>query len=122
MAVQNSYNLFPLLSEAGINENTRPGTLLLEYFQASITLATNEGSVEVPTQLDDCLGLIDLSYLSGGIADLTDTMKLSTDAVISSSAVTVAALSEAIGDGAVTVRGFLVGTKRSETALINSPS
>jgi len=121
MPVDINFSIFPLISEAAKNEQSRPGTLMLEYFQASITLSTNEGTVEVPTQLEECLGLIDLSFLSGGLADTTDTMKLSTDSVITTSAVTVAALSEAIGDGAVTVRGFLVGRTKARTVLLDSP-
>lgn len=122
MPVDLNFSLFPLINEAAKNEQSRPGTLMLEYFQGSITLSTNEGTVEIPTQLEEVLGLIDLSFLSGGLADTTDTMKLSTDGVISSDAVTVAALSEAIADGAVTVRGFLVGRTKARTVLIDSPT
>ena len=121
MPVDLNFSLFPLINEAAKNEQSRPGTMMLEYFQASITLSTNEGTVEVPTQLEEVLGLIDLSFLSGGLGDTTDTMKLSTDGVIGSGAVTVAALSEAIGDGAVTVRGFLVGITKARTVLIDDP-
>lgn len=122
MPVDLNFALYPLISEAAKNEQSRPGTLMLEYFEADITLSTNEGSVEVPTQMQEVLMLLDGSFLSGGLSDLTDTMKLSTDGIITSGAVTVAALSEAIADGAVTVRGFLVGRTKAQTVLLDSPT
>lgn len=121
MPTQLSYGLFPLLNEAAINENTRPGTIMLEYFQVDITIATNEGTAEVPTVLEEVLGVLDLGYVSTAGSDPTDTVKLVTDGTITTNAVTVAAKSVDIANGDITVRGFLVGRTRSQTALINSP-
>jgi hypothetical protein len=110
------YNIFPLKNEVNENDAHREGSLLLEYFQATITIATNEGTVEVPTNLDEVLGLIDLSYSATAGSDPTDTVKLNTDGVITSSAVTVSGKSVDIANGDIVVRGFLVG-KRSPAAV-----
>lgn len=121
MAENLSWNIFPLLNQANTNDADRPGSLLLEYHDEIFTIATLEESIEVPTNLDVVLGLIDLKYLSGGAADPTDTMQLHTDGVISTGAVTVNATCLDIGNGEVHGRFILVGTK-SPTVLINTPS
>ena len=121
MPTNNSFNLFALIPEAANNENTRPGIHLLEYFQVVVTIATNTGDVEVPTMLDDCLGVISLSYSS--VFDTGDALdSVSTDGAITTAAVTVRAKTTSIANGSLTIRGYLVGTKRSETALLNSPA
>lgn len=104
------YNMFPLKNEVNENDAHREGSLILEYFQTSITIATNEGTAEVDTNLDEVLGVVDLGYLSS-MADPTDTVKLCTDGVITTGAVTVGAKSVDVADGAITVRGFLVGRR-----------
>lgn len=121
MSVNQSFNLFPLLPEAAINETTRPGQMTLEYFQASVTITSLEGTVEIPTQLGAVLGLLDFKYNSAGAGDPTDTIQLHTDGVITTGAVTVNVTFLDIGNGAITIRGFLIGTTRSATVLINDP-
>ena len=115
MATQLSFAKFPLISEAGKNEGDRPGTLFLEYFQVSVTITSLEGTVEVPTTLGKVLGLINLDYIASA-ADATDTYTLLTDGVITTGAVTVNITAIDIANGAVTIRGFLVGEK-AETVL-----
>ena len=118
MAVNLSYGNFPLLPEVSINENTRPGTIILEYFQVAVTLSTQEGDVEVPTALGSVIGVIPLSYSSSfGAGELVKSP--TTDGVITNGAVTVRYTAAVIGDVDVTVRGFLVGTKAA-TTLLNS--
>lgn len=110
-----SFDIFALKNEFSENDAFRPGTLLLEYHQESITISTNEGTAEIPTRLDSVLGLIDLNYIVLA-DDPTDSIELKTDGVIASNAVTVNLLSAAVADGATTVRFFLVGT-RTETQV-----
>ncbi len=121
MALQDiSFEMFPLLTEAAINENTRPGTLMLEYFEAIATIATNAADVEVPTKLNEVLGVISANFSSVfAAADAIDST--TTDGVISSSAVTVRLKTSSIADGALTIRGFLIGRTKSVTTLLNSP-
>lgn len=121
MAINLSANIFGLIPEFANNENNRPGILLLEYFEAEITTSSDTGDAEVPTLLDDCLGLIPLQFNDEfGSGDYI--LSLSTDAVITTGAVTVRLVLPAGGtDGAHTCRGFFVGTKRSQTVLINTP-
>lgn len=120
MPVNQSYNLFGLIPEAANNENSRPGIHLLEFFQIVVTINTNTGDVEVPTMLDDCLGVISLSYSS--VFDTGDFLNsITTDGVITTAAVTVRASTTSIANGSLTIRGYLVGTKRSDTVLLNDP-
>ena len=121
MAVNSSFGLFGIIPEAANNENTRPGIMLLEYFDVIATIGTLEETLELPTQLDEVLGLIDLKFKTTG-GDPTDTIQLHTDGVITSGAVTIDVLCLDVADGAIHVRGFLVGRKRDTTALINTPS
>lgn len=111
MAENLYYNFFPLNNEVNQNDAYREGALILEYFQESITIATNEGTVEVSTNLDEVLGVLDFGYMAS-MADPTDTVKLCTDGVITTGAVTVGAKSVDVADGAITVRGFLVGRRK----------
>lgn len=121
MPVDLNFSIFPLISEAAKNEQSRPGTLMLEYFQASVSISTNEGTVEVPTQLEECLGVLDLGFLSEGLSDPSDTIKLNTDGIISSNAVTVAAVSLDISNTTLSIRGFLLGRTKAQTVLLDSP-
>lgn len=115
MAENLSYGQFPLLPIASTNDAFRPGALILEYFQVSLTVSSNLGTAEVPTALGEVLGVIGLGFLS--TFDTGDTIHgFSTDGVISTSAVTIRATTVSLADGSYTVRGFLVG-KKSETAL-----
>jgi len=110
-----SMNIFPLLNEFSTNDQSRPGTQLLEYFQVDVTIAINTGDVEVPTNLGSVLGVINLNYSSVFAAgDAIDA--ITTDGVITSGAVTVRVKTTSIADGSLTIRGYLVGTK-SETQL-----
>jgi len=120
MPVNQSYNLFGLIPEASNNENNRPGIHLLEYFQVVATIGTNEGDVEVPTQLDDCIGVLNLCF-SSVFAAGDKLLDVTTDGVITTGAVTVRVSTVSIADGALTIRGYLVGTKRSTTVLLNDP-
>lgn len=122
MAINQSFNIFGLIPEAANNENNRPGIILLEYFQANVTTSSDTGDVEVTTQLDDCLGVISLNHNDEfGSGDYE--IALSTDSVITTGAVTVRLVLAAGGtDGVHVVRGFLVGTKRDETVLLNTPA
>ena len=120
MAVSNlSYGRFALVPEAANNEIQRIGALVFEYFQTAITISTNEGTVEVATNLSEVLGLVDLSYMAS-CADPTDTIKLMTDGIISTGAVTVTAKSVDVTDGSINIRGFLVGTMNAPTKLTSS--
>lgn len=115
MAGSLSYNIFPILPEVATNDSNREGSLMLEYFQTTVTIATNAGDVEVPTALGEVLGVINLGYSSVFAAgDMINSV--TTDGVISSGAVTVRYSTTSIADGALTVRGFLVG-KKSTTVL-----
>lgn len=110
-----SYSQFPLLPLAATNDGFRPGSLILEYFEVDLTVSSNLGEAEVPTALGSVIGVISLGFM--GTFAAGDTMHgMSTDCVITTGAVTVRATTVSISDGALTVRGFLVGTK-SETAL-----
>jgi len=115
MPMDLSFQLFPLLTEASVNENTRPGALMLEYFQAVVTIGTNTGDAEIPTLLGEVLGIIPLSFNDtfGAGDNLTS---VTTDAVITSGAITVRAVTVSIADGPATLRGFIVGRK-AETVL-----
>lgn len=115
MAENLSYSIFPLKNEVNENDAYREGSLLLEYFQATVTIATNEGTVEVPTVLDEVIGVLDAGYIAS-LSDPTDTVKLITDGVITTSAVTVAAKTVDISNGDITIRGFLIG-KRKMSAI-----
>ena len=123
MAVNLSANIFGLIPEFANNENNRPGILLLEYFETLVTTSSDAGDAEVPTQLDDCLGVIPFFFaVEFGSGDYIEGM--ATDGVITTGAVTVRIQLSAGGTDAAThkIRGFLVGTKRDETVLINSPA
>ena len=115
MADNLSYELFPIIPEASINETARPGQLFLEYVQFSVTIATNTGDAEVPTKLGSVLGFIPLSF-SSVFASGDSVNNYTTDGVVTTGAVTVRVNSTSIADGALICRGFLVGTK-SPTAL-----
>jgi len=115
MATQLSFGRFPLINEASKNEGDRPGTLTLEYFEISTTIATNESTVEVPTTLGEVFGVLPIFNIAAA-TDPTDSYSLLTDGVISSGAVTVMTKSVDIADGAITIKGFLVG-KKAETVL-----
>lgn len=115
MAEQLSFGKFPLVPIASQNDGDRPGTLQLEYFQVAVTIGTNTGDVEVPTTLGEVLGVINLSY-SSVFAAGDSLNNMTTDGVITSDAVTVRVNTTSIADGALTIRGFLVG-KKAETVL-----
>ncbi len=115
MAENLSYELFPIIPEASINETARPGMLYLEYVQFDVTIATNTGDAEVPTQLDSVLGFVPLSF-SSVFAAGDSVNNYTTDGVVTSGAVTIRVNTTSIADGSLTLRGFLVGTK-SPTAL-----
>ncbi|WP_337872921.1 hypothetical protein [Ignavibacterium sp.] len=114
------YNIFPLKPEAAENDAHRPGTLELEYFQATVAIATNEGTVEVPTTLSRVIGVLDLHYVVDA-SDPTDTITLTTDGIISSGTVTVNVKTEDIANGNISVRGFLVGEYGITNLISNSP-
>jgi hypothetical protein len=115
MATQLSFGRFPLINEAAKNEADRPGTLMLEYFEASFTISSLESTAEVPTTLGEVLGVISLNFIAAA-SDPTDVYTLLTDGVITTGAVTVNLKALDIADGAITVKGFLVG-KKAETVL-----
>lgn len=106
-----SYNIFPLKNEVNENDAYREGSLLKEYFEVAVTIATNAGDVEVPTELDEVLGVESLGYSSTFAAgDMINSV--TTDGVITSGAVTVRYSTTSIADGALTVRGFLIGKRK----------
>lgn len=96
-----------------------PGALIWEYHQESVTISTNEGTAEIPTELGEVIGLVPLNYIAAA-SDPTDTYTILTDGVITSSAVTVNVKSIDIADGATTFRFFLIG-KKARTVALNSP-
>lgn len=122
MAENLSWNIFPLLNQANNNDADRPGSLLLEYFDTLVTTSSDAGDAEVPTSLDEVLGVIPLFYcVEFGSGDYIEGM--GTDGVITTGAVTVRVQLSAGGTDAAThrIRGLLVGTK-SPTVLINTPT
>ena len=86
----------------------REDELVWEYHEVSITVATNEATVEVPTSLDEVLGLVDLHVVTLA-DDPTDSVSTLTDGVITTGAVTVEQKSLDVADGARTIRFFFVG-------------
>ena len=104
------YNMFPLKNEANENDAHREDALIMEYFEATATIATLEDTIEVPTNLDEVLGLIDLNYVAAA-DDPTDSISLLTDGVITSGAVTVNVLTLDVADGDIQIRGFFVGRR-----------
>lgn len=116
-----SYGVFALQPEAVINDSHRDGTLLKEYFQASVTIGTNTGDVEVPTTLGEVLGVENLCYSSVFAAGDALT-NMTTDGVIASGAVTVRVNTVSIADGALVIRGFLVGRGKTQTVILTDPS
>lgn len=121
MAVNLDYGLFALQPEAVINDSHRDGTILLEYFQVAVTISTNTGDVEVPTALSEVLGVIPFSF-SSVFAAGDSINNYTTDGVITTGAVTVRVNTTSIADGALTIRGFLVGRGKSQTVLFNDPT
>ena len=90
------------------SQELRPMSIVLEYFEISTTIATLESTVEVPTQLKSVIGVISLGYIAA-TTDPTDSIALNTDGVITTGAVTVITKAVDVADGAITIRGFLVG-------------
>lgn len=115
-----SYGQFAMHPEAVKNDSYRDGTVILEYFQVAVTIATNTGDVEVPTNLTEVLGVLPLHY-SSVFAAGDSVNNYTTDGVITTGAVTVRVNTTSIPDGALTIRGFLVGKGKSETVLLNDP-
>jgi len=112
-------NFFPLLNNRATNDANREGTLLMEYVETPVTLATNTGDVEVPTKLSEVLGFIPLSYSSTfGAGDSVDNY--TTDGVITIGAVTIRVNATGITDGAITIRGFLVGKVSASAITLNN--
>lgn len=115
MAEQLSFSQFAMIPIASENDWNRPGTLIWEYFQATLVVSSNLGEVEVPTNLGEVLGVVSLGFMSTFAAGDT-AHGLSTDGVISTSAVTVRGTTVSLADGSYTIHGFLVG-KKSDTVL-----
>jgi hypothetical protein len=115
-----SYGLFALQPEAVINDSYRDGTILKEYFEVNVPIVTNTGDVEVPTTLAEVLGVENLCY-SSVFAAGDALANMTTDGVITAGAVTVRVNSVSIADGALKIRGFLVGKGKSQTIILNSP-
>lgn len=120
MAENLSFNLFALIPEASNNENTRPGTLMLEYVQFGLVVDTNFGTAEVPTSLGTVLGIIPLGF-SSTFASGDSIHGLTTDGVITTGAISVQATTVSLANATYTTRALIVGYK-SDTVLINDPS
>jgi hypothetical protein len=110
-----SYNKFALVPVGMTNDGDRPGSILMEYFQVAVTIGTNAGDVEVPTTLGSVIGVLPLHF-SSVFAAGDSINNYTTDGEITAGAVTVRVNTTSIADGALTIRGFLLGTK-SETVL-----
>ncbi len=78
----------------------------------SVTIATNTGSVEVPTDLDEVIGMQDLCFLNATLTGTNQSIKVLTDGVITTGAVTVAVNTLNIGDGAILLNLYLIGKKK----------
>jgi hypothetical protein len=105
-----SYNKFALIPVALENDADRPGSLLMEYFEVSVTIGTNTGDVEVPTTLGEVLGII--PFHSSSVFAAGDSINnYTTDGVITTGAVTVRVNTTSIADGALVIKGFLIGRK-----------
>ena len=115
MPEQLSYSKFALVPIASQNDADRPGTLILEYFEVAVTIGTNTGDVEVPTTLGTVIGVLPACF-SSVFAAGDSVNNYTTDGVITTGAVTVRVNTTSIADGALTIRGFLLGTK-AETVL-----
>ncbi len=110
MAENLSFGQFAMIPIASENDWNRPGTLIWEYFQVDVTINTNTGDVEIPTALGDVIGVVPLNFSS--VFDTGDAVtNYTTDGVITTGAVTVRVNSVSIADGALTIRGFLIGHK-----------
>ncbi len=121
MAGNLNYGLFALQPEAVINDSYRDGAILKEYFEVDVTIATNTGDVEVPTTLAEVLGVENLCY-SSVFAAGDAILNMTTDGVITSNAVTVRVNTASIPDGALRIRGFLVGKGKTATVIMNNPT
>lgn len=117
MAENLNYNFFPLKNEVNENDAYREGSLILEYFQVAVTIGTNTGDVEIPTELDEVLMVIPGGYSSVFAAGDAVT-NMTTDGVITTGAVTVRVNSVSIADGSLTVRGFLVGKRKMSAVSV----
>jgi len=110
MAENLSFSQFAMIPIASENDWNRPGTLIWEYFQVSVTIGTNTGDVEVPTALGEVIGLVPLCF--SDLFEAGDAItNYTTDGVITTGAVTVRVNSVSIADGAHVIRGWLVGRK-----------
>lgn len=115
MAENLSFNQFAMIPIASENDWNRPGTLIWEYFQVVVTINTNTGDVEIPTNLGEVLMLVHGNYSS--VFDTGDYINdVTTDGVITAGAVTARVNTTSIANGSLTIRGFLVG-KKTETVL-----
>jgi hypothetical protein len=115
-----NYGLFAVQPEAVINDSHRDGTVLLEYFEVDVTIGTNTGDVEIPTTLAEVLGVIPFCF-SSVFASGDSINNYTTDGVISTGAVTVRVNTTSIADGALRIKGFLVGKGKSATVILNDP-
>ena len=120
MASNLNYGLFAVQPEAVINDSYRDGTVLLEYFEVDVTIATNTGDVEVPTTLAEVLGILPLCF-SSVFAAGDSINNYTTDGVITTGAVTVRVNTTSIADGALRIKGFLVGKGKTATVILNDP-
>lgn len=116
MAESLFYNFFPLKNEANENDAYRENSLILEYHPSvEFTIDTNTDDVEVPTNLDEVLGIVPAGIMS--TFDAGDSIaSLNTDGVITTGAVTVRIVTASIANGAFTTGFFLLG-KRKPTAI-----
>lgn len=105
------YDFFPINNEVNQNDAYREGAMIFEYVQFSVTIGTNTGDAEVPTNLDEVLGFLPLGY-SSVFAAGDSVNNYTTDGEITTGAVTVRVNTTSIADGALTCRGFLVGRRK----------
>lgn len=88
---ENAENLFPLAS-LSLNPELRGAIpLVREYKEVTIAIASNTGDAEVPTVLDEVLGIEPIGYCDE-FSSGDSLTSLSTDGVITAGAITVRAV------------------------------
>lgn len=96
-------NIFPMPS-LKVEPELRD-SLVQEFHEASVTIATNAATVDVATDLNEVLGI----SLCTTVAGSDDVVHVNTTGTITAGKVTVNVATSNIADGALKVRFFLLG-------------
>jgi hypothetical protein len=90
----------------------RADELFWQFVEFAVTISTNTGTVEVSTELDEVVGIINLNMLNAALTSTNQSVKLLTDGVIATGAITVSVNTLNIGDGAITLHAFIIGKRK----------